>query len=161
MAVKLLEKSNSKYNIVLNPFAASKHRSFPFSKLQSLISLLEKQFNCSIFVIGHKNNKLYSLENDRTFICLFDNILESASLIKYSDVIITPDTSIVHIASAFNKKTVALYLDYSKVFEKINIIWAPNNKNSISVSLDTGNGLKGDVKDIPDVDIIRAVEKLL
>jgi ADP-heptose:LPS heptosyltransferase len=161
IAIKLLEKSNSKYNIVLNPFAASKHRSFSFSKLQSLISLLEKQFNCSIFVIGHKNNKLYSLENDRTFICLFDDILESASLVKYSDIIITPDTSIVHIASAFNKKTVALYLDYSKVSEKINIIWAPNNKNAISVSSDTRNGLKDDVENISDVDIISAVEKLL
>jgi ADP-heptose:LPS heptosyltransferase len=161
-AIELLKKSNSKYNIVLNPLAASKHRSFSFDKLQSLVCLLEKQIDCSVFVINYKNNNsLFALKNKKVFICQIDSVLENASLIKYADIVITPDTSIVHIASAFNKKTVALYLDYSKVSEKINVIWAPNNKNAISISLDVKYGLKNDIKNISNLCILSAVKKLL
>ncbi|MDR2395709.1 MAG: glycosyltransferase family 9 protein [Endomicrobium sp.] len=162
IAIELLKKSNSKYNIVLNPFAASKHRSFSFDKLQSLVSILEKQINCSVFIINYKNNNnLLTLKNDKTFICRVDSVLKSASLIKYADAVITPDTSIVHIAAAFNKKTVAFYLDYSKVSEKINVIWAPNNKNAISISVDAKDGLKSDIKNISNLCILDAVKKLL
>lgn len=163
IARELLKKSTSKYNIVLNPFAASKHRSFSFNKMQSLISILKEEFNCSVFVISNKknSNKLLALKNNKAFIYSFNSILNSASLIKYSDIIITPDTSIVHIASAFNKKTVALYLDYSRVSEKINVIWAPNNKNAVSVSLNIKNGTENDIENISNRDILNAVEKLL
>ncbi|MDR1418016.1 MAG: hypothetical protein LBI80_02510 [Endomicrobium sp.] len=162
-AKELLKKSTTRYNIVLNPFAASKHRSFSFNKLQSLISDLEKKFDCSIFVICNKKNrkKLHALKNNKIFICSFNSILSSASLIRYSDIIITPDTSIVHIASAFNKKTVALYLDYSKISEKINVIWGPNNKNAISISLNIKSGTENDIENISNNDILNAVEKLL
>jgi ADP-heptose:LPS heptosyltransferase len=51
--------------------------------------------------------KIKSLENDRTFVSSFKSTLESAALIKYANALITPNTSIVHIATAFNKKTVA------------------------------------------------------
>jgi ADP-heptose:LPS heptosyltransferase len=158
-AKKLLKNSTSKYNIVLNPFAASKHRSFSFNKMQSLISILKEKFDCSVFVISNKKNrdKLLALKNNKTFIYSFNSILSSASLIKYSDIVITPDTSIVHIASAFNKKTVALYLDYSKVSEKINVIWGPNNKNAVSISLKSGK----DIENISNRDILNAVRKLL
>ncbi|MDR0724326.1 MAG: hypothetical protein LBF23_03980 [Endomicrobium sp.] len=163
IAKELLKKSITKYNIVLNPFAASKHRSFSLNKLQSLISDLEKNYDCSVFVISNKKNKdkLFTLKNNKTFICSFNSILSSASLVKYSDIIITPDTSIIHIASAFNKKTVALYLDYSKVSEKIDVIWGPNNKNAVSISLNIKNETRNDIENISNNDILSAVEKLL
>ncbi|GHT50242.1 LOS biosynthesis enzyme LBGB [Endomicrobiia bacterium] len=163
-AFELVKKCGSKCSIVLNPFAASKHRSFSFNKLKELVGLLENKIDCCLFILCQGSNKkeMKSLENDRTFIISFKSILESAALIKYAEAVITPDTSIVHIATAFNKKTVALYLDYSDAYEKIDTIWGPNNPNAIQLSVNTKNKrLKNDIKNIPNMDILNALQKLL
>ena len=123
-ALKLIEKYNAKYRIVLNPFAASKHRSFDYLKLKELISIIENKIDCCVFVLCKQKNKkkIKSLENDRTFVSSFKSTLESAALMRYANAVITPNTSIVYIATAFNKKTVALYLYHSNTYEKIDII---------------------------------------
>ncbi|MDR0819994.1 MAG: hypothetical protein LBN19_00415 [Endomicrobium sp.] len=163
-ALKLIEKCSAEHRVVLNPFAASRHRSFGYCKLKELIGITEDEIDCCVFVLCHKKNgeKIKFLENDRTFVSGFESVLESAALIKYADAVITPDTSIVHIASAFSKKTVALYLDYSNTYEKINIIWAPNNPNAVQLFVDTKNGsLENDIKNIHSIDIVKALQKLL
>jgi hypothetical protein len=38
------------------------------------------------------------------------SILDTAALVKFSRIIISPDTSVVHLASAFNKPTLGLYV---------------------------------------------------
>ncbi|GHT61667.1 LOS biosynthesis enzyme LBGB [Endomicrobiia bacterium] len=163
-AFELVKKCGSRYSIVLNPFAASKHRSFSFNKLKELVGLLENKIDCCLFILCQESNKkeVKSLENDKTFIISFKSVLESAALIKYAEAVITPDTSIVHIATAFNKKTVALYLDYSDTYEKIDTIWGPNNPNAIQLSVNTKNKrLKNDIENIPNMDILNALQKLL
>jgi ADP-heptose:LPS heptosyltransferase len=163
-ALELIKKCGSKYKIVLNPFAASKHRSFGFNKLKELIGLLENKIDCCLFILCQEINKkeAESLENNKTFKASFKSALESAALIKYVDAVITPDTSTVHIATAFNKKTVALYLDYSDTYEKIDTIWGPNNPNAIQLSVNTKNKkLENDIKNIPNVDILNALQRLL
>jgi ADP-heptose:LPS heptosyltransferase len=163
-ALELVKKCGSKHNIVLNPFGASKHRSFGFNKLKELVYLLENKIDCCLFILCQESNKkeIESLENDKVFIASFKSALESAALIKYAGLVITPDTSIVHIATAFNKKTIALYLDYSDTYEKIDAVWAPNNSNAICLSVDTKNKkLENDIKNIPNTDILKALQKLL
>ena len=53
--------------------------------------------------------------------------------IKYSDIILTTDTSIVHAANAFDKKMISLYVDSSDREEKLSQIWAPNYRNGIQL----------------------------
>ena len=99
---------------------------------------------------------------DNLSLFISKSILESAALIKFSDLIISPDTSIVHIAAAFNKKLVALYLDYSQQTEKTNIIWGPNYANASQICLDRQNGtLSNDVENIPNALIAEKAVKLL
>jgi ADP-heptose:LPS heptosyltransferase len=163
-ALELVKKCHAKYNIVLNPFGASRHRSFSFNKLKELVYLLENKIDCCLFILCQESNKeeVKSLEDDKIFIASFKSALESVALIKYAGVVITPDTSIVHIATAFNKKTVALYLDYSGAYEKIDKIWGPNNPNAIALSVDTKNKrLENDIKNIPNTNILNALQKLL
>jgi ADP-heptose:LPS heptosyltransferase len=152
-----------KYKIVVNPFSASKHRTLSVNKLKDLIVLMENSFDCCVFILCQEKNKrkVASLESNRTIIASFRSILESSALIKYADIIITPDTSIVHIATAFNKKTIALYRDYSTSYEKTDIIWAPNNTNAIQLSVDTKNGFSNDVENIHNADILSALQKFL
>jgi ADP-heptose:LPS heptosyltransferase len=152
-----------KYKIVINPFSASKHRTLSINKLRQLIDLIENSFDCCVFILCQKKNKqrVASLENGKTIIASFKSILESVALIKYADIIITPDTSIVHIAAAFDKKTIALYRDYSNSYEKTDIIWAPNNTNAIQLSVDTKRGFSNDVENIHNADILSALQKIL
>ncbi len=46
------------------------------------------------------------------------SIIETSEIVRRNDIIITPDTSIVHICSAFNKPVIALYPDVKWNFEK-------------------------------------------
>lgn len=46
------------------------------------------------------------------------NIKDVVSLVKASFLVISPDTSIVHVASAFDKPLIALYNHNPKIFEK-------------------------------------------
>ncbi|MDR3071678.1 MAG: hypothetical protein LBU29_03715 [Endomicrobium sp.] len=163
-AVEFVNKCNAKYRIILNPFAASKHRSFDFTKLKRLVKILEDKADCCLFVLCpvRSKKKMKFLETEKTVLVSFKSVLEVAALIKYSSAVITPDTSIVHIASAFQKKTVALYLDYSYSDEKINVIWGANNPNAIQLSVDTKKmNCENDVNRIPTTDIIVALRKLL
>jgi ADP-heptose:LPS heptosyltransferase len=161
-ALELINNHKYKYNIIINPFSSSKHRCLSVKKLKNLIDIVKNSFDCCIFILCQEKNKRKEifLENDGTIIASFRSILESAALIKYADSIITPDTSIVHIAAAFDKKTIALYSDYSNSYEKTDIIWGPNNLNAVQLSVDTKR-FGNDIENIPNIDILGALQKIL
>lgn len=147
-----------KNNILINPFAASKHRTFSLSKLQDLLNRINGSFankdEVNVFVICPKRfsrvlEGLYGAKIIET-----GSVLESAAYVKFCDCVITPDTSIVHIAAAFNKKMVALYLDDSRCDEKISMIWDPNCENAVKLAVPAGAGLKNnDIQNIDNKDI--------
>jgi ADP-heptose:LPS heptosyltransferase len=150
--------------VIINPFAASKHRTLSLAKTQKLAELLLKAVKCRIFILTaqDKAGKVKALENENVKVFASKSILESAALIKAGDLIISPDTSIVHIAAAFNKKLVALYLDYSKSQEKTDIIWGPDYANAVQLRLDRKNEtLSNDIENIPDEVIAEEAVKLM
>ncbi|MDR3243824.1 MAG: glycosyltransferase family 9 protein [Elusimicrobiota bacterium] len=160
-----IDKADGKYKIVINPFAASKHRTFQYEKLKNLIYEIKKIKDCSIFILcpHGKFEKIKNIQNDKERIFIFQgkSILSAAALIKECDMIISPDTSIVHIASAFKKKTIALYLDFSNRAEKTDIIWGPNNPNAVIINADTKNGkLENDIKNIDSQLIIKKLKEI-
>lgn len=65
------------------------------------------------------------------------SILETAEIVKRSDMVITPDTSVVHICSAFNKPVVSIYPNVNWNYEKfrplseLNEVVFSKNENSI------------------------------
>mgnify|MGYP001748146527 FL=1 len=48
-------------------------------------------------------------------------------MIKESDFVISPDTSIVHIASTFNKNIIAVYPPNGGKYGVDHLVWAPNS----------------------------------
>jgi len=160
---ELTEKSGGKFKIVINPFAASVHRTISYDKLKRLIEIIKGYANCHIYVLAPDINaaKLSGLSAQNVSIFDSKSVLESAALIKYCDLVISPDTAIVHVAAAFEKKLVALYLDYSNQSEKIDLIWAPNYDKAVQISVDTKNGVvENDINNI-DNDLIAAKIKEL
>lgn len=70
----------------------------------------------------HKKESIISqVDKNRIVITTYNSFQHYAAYIKYSDILITPDTAAVHIASAFNVPVIAIYPNYEWNF----ISWQP------------------------------------
>jgi ADP-heptose:LPS heptosyltransferase len=160
-----IDKGEGKCKILINPFASSKHRTIKQDKLKNLIDAIKEEIDCCVYILCPAKFYLMvkDIECDKKNVFVFQSksILCGAGLIKECDIIVSPDTSIVHIASAFNKKTVALYLDFSSRQEKTDIIWGPNNPNAVIINVDTKNGLENDIKNIDNDLIVKEIKKMV
>ncbi len=88
--------------------AAHATKSLPFSKLQELLNLIDQQV---VLLGGEKEVSLANkLEHANCVnLCGQLNINQSASIIAQSALLISADTGLMHIASAFKKKTVSIW----------------------------------------------------
>ena len=55
---------------------------------------------------------------------------EVAELIKGADLIVSPDTSIVHLGKAFDKKMICIYRKELGKEDKNSILWGPNSEKA-------------------------------
>ena len=125
-------KENKK--IILNPYGASKHKSFNIETLENIINYLkDKDIAIILTYFGDKYKELEFLEKKYKYVYIpkkIESILDTAILIKKSDYVISPDTSIVHIASAFNKKMITIYPPKGGKYGVDHLVWAPESEYS-------------------------------
>ncbi|MGU3525334.1 glycosyltransferase family 9 protein [Enterobacteriaceae bacterium C23F] len=96
--------------IVLNPFASVAERSLSLAQLKALTARLSELPNTHIFIIGEKKKiEHLDMAESNVHVCLFNSLWDAVSLIKQSDLVISVETAVVHIASALNKKQVAIF----------------------------------------------------
>lgn len=119
--------------IVLNPYGASKHKHFNNETLKFIIKILNSLNKKVILIYSpdkYKELQEFQKNNQNLKVYLPDNIksiLDSAEIIKKSEGVITPDTSIVHIASAFNKKIISVYPPKGGKYKVDHLVWGPLN----------------------------------
>ena len=136
-------KENKK--LILNPYGASKHKSFNIETLENIITYLkDKDIAIILVYFGDKYKELEFLEKKYKSVYIpkkIESILNTAILIKKSDYVISPDTSIVHRASAFNKKMITVYPPKGGKYGIDHLVWAPKSKyNKVIFCKDkTGN----------------------
>ena len=120
--------------IILNPYGASKHKSFSIETLENIITYLkDKDIAIILTYFGDKYKELEFLEKKYKYVYIpkkIESILDTAILIKKSDYVISPDTSIVHIASAFNKKMITVYPPKGGKYGVDHLVWAPKSEYS-------------------------------
>ena len=125
-------KENKK--IILNPYGASKHKSFNIETLENIATYLkDKDMAIILTYFGDKYKELEFLEKKYKYVYIpkkIESILDTAILIKKSDYVISPDTSIVHIASAFNKKMITVYPPKGGKYGVDHLVWAPKSEYS-------------------------------
>ena len=125
-------KENKK--LILNPYGASKHKSFNIETLENIITYLkDKDIAIILVYFGDKYKELEFLEKKYKYVYIpkkIESILDTAILIKKSDYGISPDTSIVHIASAFNKKMITVYPPKGGKYGVDHLVWAPKSEYS-------------------------------
>ena len=149
--IKPLKKEGEEL-IIFNPFAASKRRCFSAAQALEITKQLPKY---KILVIGPADNlktffKDYNDLPDNLTLVSQDNalkggILLNIALLKQTDILITPDTYIVHAANAFNKKQICVYLSSDQ--ENI-ILWGPNSQNATLLENKNTYNKDFDIKEI-------------
>ena len=120
--------------LILNPYGASKHKSFSIKTLENIITYLkDKDIAIILVYFGDKYKELEFLEKKYKYVYIpkkIESILDTAILIKKSDYVISPDTSIVHIASTFNKKMITVYPPKGGKYGVDHLVWAPKSEYS-------------------------------
>ena len=120
--------------LILNPYGASKHKSFNIETLENIITYLkDKDIAIILTYFGDKYKELEFLEKKYKSVYIpkkIESILNTTILIKKSDYVISPDTSIVHIASAFNKKMITVYPPKGGKYGVDHLVWAPKSEYS-------------------------------
>ena len=149
--LKKLDLENNKY-CVFNPYAASKHRSFSIENIEKISKIiLEKDYE-KLILIGNEDKirelkKLNISKENKVKIIETRGMSEVAELIKGANLVISPDTSIVHLARAFDKKMICIYRKELGKEDKNSILWGPNSEKAKVIFVEEK------VKDGEEIDI--------
>ncbi|HGY4382912.1 glycosyltransferase family 9 protein [Escherichia coli] len=103
--------------IALNLDGSSQERTFSLSIAENLIAKIQSETDMPIVIVygpkgEDKARALVDCYNNVYRLSLSPSIKRSAAIIKDAYIAITPDTSILHMASAYNTPVVAIYADY-------------------------------------------------
>jgi len=122
--------------VVLNPFGASKHRNFTKETIEKILKEL-KGVPTLILYHGDKYDIVNEIAKNFSNMIVpegIKSILDSAMYISLADFVVSPDTSIIHIADAFNKKIIGVYEYDGGILGSGHKVWGPKeNRNSLLV----------------------------
>jgi ADP-heptose:LPS heptosyltransferase len=146
-AQNFIKQYSSKFLVGINLEGAVKGKKIKFSELYQICQGLHKENkNIQIIILTTPGNtrsineKVTERSLDYVVTSYKTNtILDAAALISQLDLIITPDTSIVHIASVFNKPIVTIHENNQNSYQ----LFSPTsalNKTVFSPKKDTLDG---------------------
>lgn len=128
-----LEETISSQLIVINIFAGSKERCLCINQLSTLINKLNELYaGINMVILDHRNEIKISLP-DNVKINPFKTIHHMMALIHESDLVISPDTSVVHISAAWEKNLIAIYKDVDANTK----LWAPGYEAASQIVVHT------------------------
>ena len=166
---ELLKELNHKKIILFNPFAASKHRDINLENILKIGKIIIEDKNNILIFIGEEKRKkelekiLKELGDNAIFPDL-KSIMETSYLISKSDLVITPDTSIVHIAATFKRKLIAIYRLDNRVENEVNrYLWGPNYKEAVqlfSKDFEVKNGEEADINKFDIKEMKRNIKEI-
>lgn len=147
-------KSNPEPYLVFNTSSGKKERNWNLESLAEIYNQLKNHIR-QVFIFSRKERHIYNFIKTKTgeipekFEGDFSDI---CALVKHSKAVLTPDTSIVHIASCFNKPVVGLYNNVKWNLER----FAPLSERNIVLQSDSEDNI-----DINTEKIIKAVKEIL
>ena len=152
-----LKSTGHKKFLLINAFAADNRREMSLKQVEELILSLKNAYSdTGIILLDHLNRIDITLP-EGVYTSPFNTILSAIALISHIDMIVSPDTSIVHIAATYNKPLIALYgNDLHGKFVNSDV-WGPGYANAIQ--LRTVNKHQA-VSSIPVTEIVEAIHKL-
>ncbi len=127
----ILNNSPEQKLIGFNLSARGENRNWGYEKSKELISkILESNDNCTIILITAPNERFKADRIEKQFdkhviqIPPNSSLTEASALISKLDMLISPDTSLVHIGRSVRIPVIGLYTAYKKVYRQ----WRPFNQ---------------------------------
>ncbi|MBK0003579.1 glycosyltransferase family 9 protein [Erwinia sp. S38] len=115
--------------VIVNAFTGSLERDFSQCQLSEIIDLIIKEKNdVRLVILDHRQEITISLPVNAV-INPFMSIHHVMALVHEADLIISPDTSIVHISAAWDKSIISVY----KNVVDNNDLWAPAYENASQI----------------------------
>ena len=152
---------------LFNPYAASKHRSFSSENIQKISKIiLEQGYEYLILIASEEKikelKKLDINKGNRVKVIETKGISEVAELIKGANLVVSPDTSIVHLARGFSKKMICIYRKELGKEDKNSVLWGPNSENAkvIFVEKIAKDGEEIDINEINLDNLKKEMEKI-
>ncbi|PWK97487.1 ADP-heptose:LPS heptosyltransferase [Pantoea allii] len=138
--------------IIINAFTGSPERNLSQDQLAKTLDMLKKMSNdIKIIILDHKNEINIPLP-ENVVINPFSSLHHVMALIREADMIISPDTAIVHISAAWKKPLISVY----KNVGDNNDLWGPGYKNASQIIIN--NRKLSDVDIVPNL-IIDEIKK--
>jgi len=132
--------------IGFNLSARGENRNWGYEKSKGLIEQIIASYkNCTIILITAPNERFKGDAIEKQFdknvvqIPPNSNLSEVSALISKLDILISPDTSLVHIGRSFQIPVIGLYPAYKNVYRQ----WRPFNQEEGLVLSYSGNNIFG------------------
>lgn len=120
--------------VIINIFAGNDDRSLSQAQLAAIIEQLQIIYPAvNIILLDHRQEIRLALP-DRVVINPFKTLHHAMALIAGADLVISPDTSIVHMAAAWQKPLIAIYKDV----HLNNRLWAPGYEKARQLIIKCG-----------------------
>lgn len=116
--------------IVVNPFAADKRRDMSPEQLSLLIEKVKNRWHDAAIVLIGDPARVSQLSYLDAIINPFSTLASACEIVHQADMVISPDTAVVHIAAAWKKPLISLYGNDIHG-EYINSkVWGPGYENA-------------------------------
>lgn len=111
--------NNKKINILFNYIGGAPQKILSLNEVkESCLKIIEVNKNIVVHIMTLPNeyeklkNEIKNWKEERIIISVkTEDVLDAAALIKYSDMLISVDTGVVHIASTFNIPVISIFPD--------------------------------------------------
>lgn len=130
---KVREFVDNKNIVIINPLGAKKICRLTPEQIELIYSHVRRIMPAYRIIFTGLPRDLQSIAIDHIETLPFDDFIYTVALTKFSKYVITVDTALVHIASAYNIPTLALYPNARQPSYPSHLIWAPNNDNALQI----------------------------
>lgn len=161
-------RKKAKYIIALNSFAGARLRNFNQRTTSAIVRKLLEYPDVKIISLANEgDHRILNQWIDQTYqgrwlnSPQFSSLEHNMAILEQADLIITPDTAWVHIASAFKKKLVAVYREETNPNENNAVIWAPFGTEHEIIMAPSTPAAPDDINNVDTDQVVRAVVRLL
>lgn len=131
-AQNFLSENNIDKFVLINPFGSGNERKLNKDSINKIISAIKEwDKSLSVVLLSSPDTRelLESMSLTNTAVHHFgqsESIYDAIAIVEKAKLVVSVDTSIVHIASGFNKKQIAIYKQ-----DKVNFSnWHPNSEHA-------------------------------
>lgn len=142
--------------VIINPLGAKKICRLSPQQISLIHNWLRANYpQLRIIYTGHPDD-LLQIKVDNVETLPYKDFIYTVALARLCDFVITVDTALVHIASAYERPTLAFYPAARDPAYPSPLIWAPNSKRAVQLISSTCH-----VSDIDSDTLLNGLHKLL